>query len=547
MNFSFFLGNITEIQQHKVNVLRSVRPLSSRSMLLGQYSTYPNEARVEMKDPEHTTSTPTYAAALLHIHNTKWKHTPFLFISGKKLDVKESYIRVMFRDNSFCMKSAPGSGKTKSGGANSGEGDNSGEQSGGAKYGVGGNCGERSQIVFYIGGSDLMKPPMILVSKNLFKPIEFPKWRFEEIMSDSLLFGENITDMYRIMPQDDRDPYSALIEAVFAGERHLFIDVNSLMASWDVWTPVINKHKQEHLQIYEGGENSDFLDFHIVNNGQLQFDHVAKIIPIEIEDGIPLNEQVPKFSQIPSTFRDQILISGDKSTVIAKLAADILQAAHAAISSHGSFHIALPGGATPVPVFEALAQDHAASFPWDLTHIWLTDERCVPLDHPESNFNQLHTHLLQYINIPYLHIHPMPVHLSETPCDPGDSGDSLYTAQLKRYIPDTHMDYILLGVGTDGHVASLFPGMPSLAETDALVAYTPGRSHDDIKRRMTFTFPMINQARNVAVLITDAYKHDIVHTISETDTDVDNLPVTGVKLNSGNMTWYIDHAALIKN
>ncbi len=533
---------------NKVNVLRSVRPLTPRSVILGQYSTYPNEARVEMKDPEYTTSTPTYAAALLHIQNNKWRHTPFMFVSGKKLDVKESYIRVVFRDNSFCMKSAEQSGKTKSEGANSGEGDNSGEQSGGAKYGrSGGNCGRKSQLVFYIGGSDLMKPPMILVSKNLFKPIEFPKWRFEEIMSDSLLFGENITDMYRIMSQDDRDPYSALIEAVFAGERHLFIDVNSLMASWDVWTPIINRHKQEHLQIYEGGENSDFLDFHIVNNGQLQFDHVAKIIPIKIEDGIPLNDQVPKFTQIPSTFRDQILISGDKSTVIAKLASDILQAAHVAISSHGSFHLALPGGATPVPVFEALVQDYAASFPWDMTHIWLTDERCVPLDHPESNFNQLHTYLLQYISIPYLHIHPMPVHLSEAPCDPGDSGDALYTAQLKRYIPDTRMDYILLGVGTDGHIASLFPGMPSLAETDALVTYTQGRPHDDIKRRMTLTFPMINQAHNVAMLITDAYKHDIVHTISETDMDIDNLPATGVKLNSGNMTWYIDHAALIKN
>ena len=102
-------------------------------------------------------------------------------------------------------------------------------------------------------------------------------------------------------------------------------------------------------------------------------------------------------------------------------------------------------------------------------------------------------------------------------------------------------------MGTDAHTASLFPDNPTLEVSDKLVTYTEGRSQDRIKKRMTFTFSMINQARQVALLVTDTVKHDLVHKLSTVETDIQKYPVTGVKAAQGNVTWYIDYDAILEN
>ena len=511
-------GNISEIQGNKLSVLRSVEPLSPDSTLIGQYSSYSKEARVEMKNPEFVTSTPTFAATHVNVNNQKWFGVPFILVSGKKLDEKESYIRIVFKNNVFCVSSSDAEG-----------------------------CEGQKQIVFYIGGTDIRIPPMILVSKALFKPVDFPKWRFEEITSDKLLFGENITNMYRIMANSDEDAYSALVGAVFHGERHMFIDIQSLLASWDIWTPVVKHFNPNTVRLYDGHNDIHLLNFELNEKGRLEYVQKVKYFHIEENDPMlndPLSQEI---SQIPSTFRDQMLISDEKGALIEKLAQNMADAARRAVREDGVFHVAFSGGATPIPLFKHLAKHYSSTFPWQFIHVWLADERCVPLDDTESNFHNLYKNLLQFVNIPYLNIHPMPVHLGDSPCGDTDSGATHYEDQIKRLIPSSQMDMILLGVGTDAHTASLFPDNPTLEVSDKLVTYTEGRPQDRIKKRMTFTFSMINQARQVALLVTDTVKHDLVHKLSTVETDIQKYPVTGVKAAQGNVTWYIDYDALLEN
>lgn len=507
-------GNISEIQSNKLSVLKAFSPLTSESVLLGQYSSYSQEARVEMKNPEFVTSTPTFAATHASVNNQKWLGVPFILVSGKKLDQKESYIRIVFKNNDFCVSSSDAEG-----------------------------CQGQQQIVFYVGGTDIRIPPMILISKGLIKPVDFPKWRFEEITVDRLLFGENITNMHRIMPNADEDAYSALIGAVFDGERHLFIDTQSLLASWDIWTPVLKQFDMHALRQYE---ESNVLNFRLKERGQLEYLQKIKYFHIGDSDPFHADQQMPKMSQIPSSFRDQLLISDRKNVLTGKLAQDIKIIAQKSVRERGLFHIAFSGGTTPIPLFQHLAEEHSATFPWRFTHVWLADERCVPLDGKESNFHNLYQNLLQFVDIPYLNIHPMPVHLGQNPCEERDTGAEQYEDLLKRLIPSGSMDLILLGVGTDAHTASLFPENPTLEIADALVAYTDGRPQDQIRRRMTFTFTMINQAHQVAFLITDKAKHGLVQSLSQVEVDIQRYPVTGVNPRQGNITWYVDHDALLE-
>ena len=506
-------GNISEIQSNKLAAIKSVEPLTLDNILLGQYSSYSQEGRAEMKNPEFHSSTPTFAAALVNLNSHKWSGVPFILVSGKKLKAKESYIRVIFKNDIFCVGNNGGMG-----------------------------CEGLKQVVFYIGGTDIRLPPMILVSKGLFKPVNFPKWRFEEITSDRLLFGENITNMYRIMANNDEDAYSALLGAVFHGERHLFIDIQNLLASWDVWSPILTQFDAQALRGYEGADNVDVLNFKVNRNGlafvhQLEHSGCDEMTPLR-------GNEMPEVSQIPPTFRDRVLVVQQKAALISTLAENLFGIAQRAVQEKGVFHVAFPGGRSPVPLFDHLARHYSFTFPWKFTHLWLTDERCVPLDHTESNFNTLYEKLVKFVNIPYLNIHPMPVLTGNSPCEE-DSGALQYETLIKRVIPSSSFDFVLLGVGTDAHVASLFPEMSAVQETDKLVTLTDGRPDDDIKTRMTLTLPVINQAREVAVLITGKTKHDIVRALPSDETNVAKYPVTGVDPNPGNMTWFIDVDAFL--
>lgn len=172
------------------------------------------------------------------------------------------------------------------------------------------------------------------------------------------------------------------------------------------------------------------------------------------------------------------------------------------------FAMALSGGSTPVPMLDALS---VADVPWETVHIFQTDERAVPLGDPDRNLTQLQRHLVDRLSGRVGGMHAMPV---DDPAGLGAAADA-YGRLLRDVagVPPA-LDLVHLGLGADGHTASLVPGDPVLDETVADVACTgPYRGH----RRLTLTFPVLERARCIVWLVTGATKADVLARVAAGD------------------------------
>ena len=170
-----------------------------------------------------------------------------------------------------------------------------------------------------------------------------------------------------------------------------------------------------------------------------------------------------------------------------------------ALQSRDQFTIALAGGSTPKPLYEALA---AQPLPWNQIHVFWGDERYVPCDHPDSNQRMARQAWLDRVNFPPTHIHPMPTAAN----DPSSDAEQ-YNRELEQFFdlnPGEFpaFDLVLLGMGDDAHTASLFPQTEALTVADRLITV----GNKDGQPRITFTVPLINQARCVMFLVTGANK-----------------------------------------
>ena len=496
-------GNISHILQQKQNLLRQVVPPSGDSAVTGQYSSYLANCRSELADPDYETSVPTFAAVVLHINNQRWKGVPFLLMSGKKMDVKSSYVRVLFKNPDICVQ------------------------------GEGQACNKKKQVVFYIGSGDVRKPSMVVVSDSLPEPKVTSGWRKGELRLDVDIFGQSINDTMQLLPDYNLgEAYTTLIQAVFTGQRHLFVDTPSLMRSWQIWTPLLDDLRHEAPRVYEGGNlDLQILDFKLSERG-VDFSHELQMIEMSPDN-------TPTFSPAASALRGVPLVTADTTQLIVKLADDILSAAHVAIEERGAFHLAVPGGSTPVPLFRYLASS-LPSFPWANTHLWWVDERCQPLDHDMSNFNLANKHLLSYVNVPYLNIHPMPVHIGDNLCHSPDNGTATYTSQIIRLLEEESLDFVILGVGTDGHVASIFTD--DLTDSEDLVRQTIAPSVNT-KERMTLTLRMLNRSRHVRLVVLGKEKQEILMTVADDGLSDRMYPAAHVKP-EGTLMWYADTDAV---
>lgn len=168
----------------------------------------------------------------------------------------------------------------------------------------------------------------------------------------------------------------------------------------------------------------------------------------------------------------------------------------ASIAEKGWFSLALSGGSTPAPLYKRLAQ---ADLDWDKIHFFWGDERLVPLDSELSNYRMVKENLLSKISIPDSNVHIPATNL------PPDAVAEYYEKEVKEL--NTVFDCILLGIGPDGHTASLFPNSIALNETEKLVvAVPPPTTVKPAVPRITFTFPLINQAKNSLFLATGEEK-----------------------------------------
>jgi 6-phosphogluconolactonase len=197
----------------------------------------------------------------------------------------------------------------------------------------------------------------------------------------------------------------------------------------------------------------------------------------------------------------------DLEALAQRAAAWLLAAARA---REGTFAIALSGGATPRRLYEVLAEPpHRDAFPWARIHLFWGDERFVPHDDASSNYRMVREALLSRVPIPDANIHPIPTE-GLTP----DAAAAAYERELKAFYGADRLDparplfdVVLLGLGPDGHTASLFPGSPVLMERDRWVAAVIGAKSE---ARITLTFPVLESSRQMAFLVAGSEKREIL-------------------------------------
>jgi 6-phosphogluconolactonase len=218
----------------------------------------------------------------------------------------------------------------------------------------------------------------------------------------------------------------------------------------------------------------------------------------------------------------------------------IVEKSSAAVQQHESFHIALAGGGTPRSIYELMATNHYQKIlPWTKIHVYFGDERCVPADHPDSNYRMARQALLSKVPLPENNIHPVEIDLDNIPLTA-----ERYEEELKKYLPKSGtipvFDLVLLGIGDDGHTASLFPGTDILGETHKWVAAVYVEKFN--AWRISLTYPVINAAANVFIIAAGDGKQQILKEVLTSESTDEPYPVQRIKP-SGGLSWYLDAAA----
>jgi 6-phosphogluconolactonase len=241
--------------------------------------------------------------------------------------------------------------------------------------------------------------------------------------------------------------------------------------------------------------------------------------------------------------RRSVLVAASPSEALALAAKVVADVARESVGHKGQFALALAGGTTPQPLYKLLAvPNQADAVPWQETHVFFGDERDVPADHADSNFRMVQDSLLDHVPVRLENVHPMH----------GDAADldlaaRRYAERIAELVPAGSsgrpaFDLILLGMGGDGHTASLFPDTPALDEHDRLVVsqFIPVLG----RRRLTFTFPLINAARNVLFLVTGMDKAEAVSQVLSDEPDVaSQLPAGRVVPADGKLILVLDSQA----
>ncbi|XP_077978873.1 GDH/6PGL endoplasmic bifunctional protein-like, partial [Glandiceps talaboti] len=506
-------NNISDAKEHqlrKLHLMKQIEALTSENCVVGQYEDYNTQLRTELNKPDFTSHTPTFATVAMQINNPRWKGVPFILMAGKLLDEKTGYVRIVFKQNILCV--------TK-------------------KSDVPNFCHPK-QIIFSTSASD-SKSPVLLVSKTLPEPKVSEPLKLLEIDSNVEYFGLPASHYFAYSSENNPSAYSNLIKAVYEGQKDKFVGTDDLIASWKIWTPLLQSIMGKKPRLYPGGKaNSDWLDVVTLGNTVKYTADRSQFAEMDF------NYKSDGIKTIPAEFRNGPLVSGRRDDVIQKLCQSLELLALDFVEMNGVFHMALSGGKTPNLLFKHLVL-YAVQFPWQHTHIWQVDERCVDSKSNLLNLNTLKENLLQYVDIPQKNVHSMPVELTKDEYEDGkDLGSAMYEAEIQNIIPHESLDFILLGVGADGHTASLFPGQPGIEDEDLVKLVDRGPA-DQSAERLSMSLNLINKAKNVAVLVTGESKKQIVSLLKQVGRDSNKWPITGVNLADGLLAWYVDHDALL--
>jgi 6-phosphogluconolactonase len=211
-----------------------------------------------------------------------------------------------------------------------------------------------------------------------------------------------------------------------------------------------------------------------------------------------------------------------------------VEGAAEAIAERGRYAVALAGGSTPKATYEVLARDHSEDVDWPNVHAFFGDERTVPPDHEDSNYRMAREALLDHV--PVGSVHRVRGEL------PPDEAAASYERDLGQFFGGEFpvLDLVMLGIGEDGHTASLFPETAALEVTDRLAAANPVPKLDTT--RLTLTVPVLNAAREVRFLVAGAGKAEALAEILEGEAEPHEYPAKLVH-HPGDPIWMVDHAA----
>ena len=227
--------------------------------------------------------------------------------------------------------------------------------------------------------------------------------------------------------------------------------------------------------------------------------------------------------------------------LFASAAEEVVRQANESVAERGRFTIALSGGSTPKSLYNLLATNARTTLPWDRMFFFWGDERHVPPTDPDSNYRMVKEAILSKVQVPAGNIHRVP---AENP-DAAAAAEA-YEADLRKFfhletgqIP--RFDLVLLGMGPDGHTASLFPGTAGLLEKSRLVV---ANWVEKLKAyRLSFTLPLLNAARCVAFLVSGTDKAQVLRGVLEENVPGAQYPAKLVQPTEGKLIWFLDRAA----
>jgi 6-phosphogluconolactonase len=241
--------------------------------------------------------------------------------------------------------------------------------------------------------------------------------------------------------------------------------------------------------------------------------------------------------------RAEVIVFKDAGELALGAARNIQSIIRQTLSEQDRFSLVLSGGSTPRAIYTLLGQppllDHVT---WSRVHFFWGDERCVPPDHAYSNYLMAYETLLSHLPLPSQNIHRIQGEIL-----PGEAAGA-YEQELAEFFGHKdrlpHLDLVMLGMGEDGHTASLFPGSPALDETERwIVAVEHTQPPTPLVSRISMTLPLLNAARRVALIVSGSNKAGLVRRAISGEKGPSLLPVQRVAPEDGELTWLLDEAA----
>lgn len=227
----------------------------------------------------------------------------------------------------------------------------------------------------------------------------------------------------------------------------------------------------------------------------------------------------------------RVIIPGNHNETITFATQHFIDTAQSAIAEKGAFYVALSGGSTPKEIYQKLASPPFRNcIDWTRVHLFWSDERTVPPSDPSSNYHMAMTSGLDTLPISPLHIHRMRAE------EEIDKNAALYEKLLPACF-----DLIMLGMGDDGHTASLFPGTKALQETTRLI--TPNFVEKLNTWRMTFTYPLINQAKQAVIYVLGVHKQERLRSIFKKTPEDPEFPIEKIGTTQRPALWIVDQDA----